>query len=360
MLSLYKYRIPFSSRFATAAGSFSTREGLIVRFRNSATDIIAESAPLTGFSDETLEQVQTAFSNHRAAIEEFFSKPFSLNSLEQFTSNLPTIASFQFGVSTLGLIILSQQNRQSLQELLKQPIQKQVEINAIIGIGDRDHILNRISDGVKKGFRVFKIKAGKKPGELAGILHNASIRYPGISFRIDANRSWPIEQISIFSEPFSNLPVEYLEEPVRLSHPDQIDQLTEQSMLPIALDESIYEFGFQKVLRPDIKSLYYILKPMLLGNLIPYFATIYRYDSIVDRVIFTTALESVVGRRFITLLAAMYGSRKTAHGLNTGSLLSYDVTHDTDEADEPFVNNLSDKTLVTFRSLDSERLEKLY
>ncbi|REL24085.1 hypothetical protein DYD21_19950 [Rhodohalobacter sp. SW132] len=360
MFSLYRYRLPFSERFTTAAGSFENREGFILRYRNSQCDLIGESAPLTGFSSENHKQVQTVYSNFRGSIEEFYSEPFTLDSLAHFTSALPQIPSFQFGVSSLGLMLLCHRSNQSLSTLLNHSVQNQLEINAVIGIGDRDYILNRISDGVDQGFRVFKIKTGNQPGELAQILNNASSRFPGIQFRIDANRSWPLEQISILSELFAHLPVEYLEEPVRLTNIRQITEITERSHLPIALDESIPKFGYANVFRFESESLFYILKPMLLGNLIPLFATISRYDHLVDRVIFTTALESIVGRRFITLLAGIFGSRISAHGLNTGDFFSYDLSKTSDDKNHALLDNVSGQSIVPFNSLDPERLEKLF
>ena len=48
------YRIPFKKAFTTAIGEYSVREGIIIEIHSREFYGFGESAPLPGFSDETL------------------------------------------------------------------------------------------------------------------------------------------------------------------------------------------------------------------------------------------------------------------------------------------------------------------
>ena len=58
MFELYSYSIPFKKPFVTGAGTFNTREGIILRYHDSQIDVVSEAAPLPGFSSESLKQVK--------------------------------------------------------------------------------------------------------------------------------------------------------------------------------------------------------------------------------------------------------------------------------------------------------------
>lgn len=360
MFNLYKYKLPFRQIFKTTAGSLRYRKGVILRYRDSATDLLSEAAPLPGFSAESLPEVINVIKRERDKIHSFFSDDFNKNQLRIFTDSLPPMASLQFAISSLGLFILASRSGGSLSSYLDRPLQKKLSVNAVVGTLNKKELKHKIVAYYQQGFRVVKCKVTSIPGHLPQTLSEIAEQLPDIHFRLDANRSWPMKKVSEFSEQFRHLPVEYLEEPSRLTEINQYKNLLSSCSIPVAADESIQQFGLSAILDLDQLPSYFIIKPMFLGNLIDLFATITRQDHLEDRVVFTTALESVVGRRIVACIAGMYGSKLASHGLNTGILFSDDLASDPINIDGAYNVNESNSNVVSFQSLHAELLENLF
>jgi len=360
MFNAYRYQLSFKQPFVTGAGTFKHREGIILRYHDSETDSISEAAPLPGFSNETLSDTIKVLTAKRQSIFSFFSDPFDLQTLAQFTDSFSDFPALQCAISMLGLQILADRNEKTVSDLLDRPAEKSLMVNAVAGYSDPQDLKSRVTTLYEEGFRVFKCKAPSDPGYLPDALSGLTATFSDISFRLDANRSWPGEDVARYTKQFSHLPIEYLEEPTMLHNAEEFSSVAVNSVLPLAADESISQFGFDSLADLSSPPDYYILKPMFLGNLINLFATMDRRDHLVNSVIFTTALESVVGRRIVARIAAMYGSPKAAHGLNTGTLFKDDLT-----ADNPITGghyNLDGipEEFITFGSLNTEQLEPLF
>ena len=62
------YRIPFKNPFKTASGEYSVREGIIIEIHYGKFHGFGESAPLTGFSHETLIESRNCLEGFALAI----------------------------------------------------------------------------------------------------------------------------------------------------------------------------------------------------------------------------------------------------------------------------------------------------
>ena len=199
-------------------------------------------------------------------------------------------------------------------------------MNAVIGESDEESFLSKARTLITKGFKVLKCKVSENPGHLPNSMKTLANEYRNISFRLDANRSWPVTKASELSTRFRSLPVEYIEEPCPVESIEQFDSIAGDCIFPVAADESLAELGLQAVINQSKSAPYLIIKPTLLGNLMELFATLRTRDHLEDRVIFTTALESAVGTRMIASASAIAGCKTKAHGLNTGSLFRQNLS----------------------------------
>lgn len=360
MFNVYKYSLPFRKPFKTGAGIFYYREGLIVRFVDDETDQLSEVAPLPGFSSETLNKVLEILTSDRKKINSFFSRGFSFKQLTSFLNTRPNFPSLQFGLSSLGLLIMAERSGNTLPTFLNRSLHSQIKVNAVVGSSESSELKQQINELYRSGFRVVKCKVIGNPGTLPQTLSELSADFPDLIFRLDANQTWNFSTIEQFSEQFRQLPVEYVEDPLQLSGAEQFRDLINKCKVPVAADESIVQFGLSQLIMQEYSPPYYILKPMFLGNLINLFATITRSKHLDERAIFTTSLESVVGRQIITMLAGMYGSRNSAHGLHSGILFSHDLTDENSLSDDMYNVKNNDCKLVTFKTIDSSKLEFVF
>jgi o-succinylbenzoate synthase len=328
MLSLYAYKLPFKTPFKTGAGVFTHREGFILHFSARNSSSVTEIAPLPGFSKETFQEVEKLIIS---SLPQWNDALKSFTTTEQLSSwlhsqNLPP--SVEFGLSALGLDILSRLNHESVMNLLGFSTYTDLNLNFVISAGDTKSRLKQLRDGYKTGFRTFKIKSDADTKPLFEILDSAHKKFPDIRFRVDANRSWDPEQALQILKKLKNYPVEYCEEPVLFGNILEFSKLCEQSPVPLALDESLGTVvSSDEVIRNQLSDVI-IIKPALFGSVFKIIETIDLSDSHNSTTVFTTTLESGVGRKITAWLAAMTSNSEIAHGLNTGSLLGSDLLHD--------------------------------
>ncbi len=361
MFNCYKYSLPFKKPFITGSGIFQHREGLILRFRLDQIDAISEAAPLPGFSPESLPRLRRAVYDHWQKIISFLSESFTLSELNQWVDSFPDgIPSLQFGLSTLGLNILSQRTGNSFAELLHKKIHLSLQINTIIGMGDSETTQYKIEKAVQSGFRVLKFKVPAAPGHLPDTLKKTAEKYPEIHFRLDPNQNWPINNIHELSQRFSGLPVEYIEEPCMWKSTDEYLEIINHCPLPVALDESIVKLGLQHVIDLSEQPEVLIIKPMLLGNILKIFETIGRQKALEKRMVFTTSLESAVGRKWIALAAGLIGNNDRAHGLDTGRFFRSDLSTGDNIKEGRLHLDASNRFTYLFDNLDKEKLEPVF
>jgi O-succinylbenzoate synthase len=356
MLDLYRYRLPFKHPFITGASTFQHREGLLLRYYNSNVDVLSDVAPLPGFSRESLKQAEEFLLSIKEETALFFDRQFTADELNSWLQSRSAYPSCDFGLSSLGLSILSIRQQVPLHSLLHLPSAPSLQVNAVLGKTDEATFMSRAENYINNGFDVLKCKVTAEPGHLPRSLKSLAENYPNVSFRLDANRSWEFDHISELSSQFSNLPVEYIEDPSPADSIEQFQSIIEACTLPVAADETLSEFGLQTVVDHIQKEPYLVIKPTLIGNIMEIFATIGSRHHLEDRVIYTTALESAVGARMIASAAAMTGSNTTAHGLNTGSLFRQNLADEDAIINGTFRFKSNFKSWYTFQQINQTLL----
>lgn len=328
MLSLYAYKLPFKAPFKTGAGVFMHREGFILHFSARNSSSVTEIAPLPGFSKETLPEVEKLIIS---SMPQWNDALKSFTTTEQLSSwlhsqNLPP--SVEFGLSALGLDVLSRLNHESVMNLLGFTTYTDLNLNFVIGAGDLKSRLKELKDGYKAGFRTFKIKSDTNTHALFDLLDAACKKFPDIRFRIDANRSWETDKARQILIKLNNYPIEYCEEPIFFRNIREFTELRVEVPVLLALDESLGTVVHSdEVIRNQLCDVI-IIKPTLIGSVFKIIETIALSDSHDSTTVFTTTLESGVGRKITAWLAAMTSNSEIAHGLNTGNLLGSDLLSD--------------------------------
>ncbi|MGA1464669.1 MAG: o-succinylbenzoate synthase [Balneolaceae bacterium] len=320
------YEIPLKTPFKTAAGTVTVREGVLLELRFDATGIRhrAEAAPLPGFSRETIGHVLDRLHRDQEIITQFFRSP-TKESAATFLQSYQALPSLAFALSAL----LWQIELHSLEAASGETVHptEQIQINAVAGLLSPDALLHHLTQKYRQGFRVFKCKVGLHPQELADTLHTFARIHRDVLFRLDANRSWPVDHLEAYSSLFSELPVQYIEEPAAIDRPEQLEKVLGRCKLPVALDESIQSPDqLERFARSDAARSVaaWIIKPTLFGDLYALRTLLDQYH-LSERTVFTSSFETGVGRALIGWLAAHYGSANFAHGLDTGDLFSEEL-----------------------------------
>lgn len=351
MIKTYTYSLPYTAPFKTGKSVFNNREGVIVRYIHDI-DVVTEAAPLPGFSTETLDDVITFFSSHKDSISGFLDSRYSFDGISPFLSSLPNLPSAQFALSMMALMILAERKNCTIDELLQiRSVPDSLFVNTVVGLGNEEDVLSQIELASKQIFGTIKLKVSESPAEQASILKKASEKFPDITYRLDANQSWPPEKAEEYIAYFKDLPVEYIEEPAAVSALKDLKKIILNSPLSIALDESITNLQSLKFALKNFPDTVLIIKPTLFGNFIQLVETISRYRSSFEQIVVTTALEAAVGRTMVNEAAFLIGDRNFAHGLNTGSILASDLFDD--------VRIVSGKLSITERLVTKLQFNKL-
>ena len=358
MLTLYRYRLPFHKPFVTPKGTFSEREGVLLHLNTGHSSALAEASPLPGFSDESLEDTERRLIQLKETIEPFLTSAFTFPELQRVLNSHPLPPSAQFALSSLGASTLLKSGRATFQEMFKQPFRKQVLVNAVSGISERNEIISGISAHHAQGFRTIKLKSTRDPETLVSALREVTNKFPDMTFRIDANQSWPVPEAHSIIGLFRDLNVEYIEEPIRTESISGYQDLIHESPIPIALDESLRGMDSLETALNDLPDAVLIIKPTLFGNIFRLCETISAKRSPLHRVVVTTALESAVGRSMVQSIAAITGDPDLAHGLDTGRLFKQDLFSLPDS--ENGVLNLSNPfTSCELPDIDQNLIQKI-
>ncbi|MDZ7658812.1 o-succinylbenzoate synthase [Fodinibius sp.] len=321
-LSCYSYKLPFSKPLQTSGQTFQHRKGFILSYTTEKYQLYGETAPLPGFSTETHKSVQKLLISHQERISKKLDNSNPISKLQEFYQDADIPPSVQFGLDALAYQIEAHKNNQSLLSYLFADASPKIKVNALISL-QGDEVLNDVARKVVSGFNTIKCKVGLHFDNELALLHKIRNRYPDLTIRVDANQAWDLDKALDHCIELNKLDIEYCEEPLNKITPANLEQLSQNTSLPIALDESITQHSYWPNLLPFTK--YLIIKPMVIGSFQKNIETKRLANTHNNKVVITTSLESGVGRYFTGLMAAGLGSPNTAHGLSTGFLLDQDI-----------------------------------
>ncbi len=118
-----------------------------------------------------------------------------------------------------------------------------VPISVTVGINSPTGAIERVRDWQKTlDFKMLKVKLGNSEGIKADKAMLQAIReeYPNVRLTVDANGGWNFSDAVYMSHWLAKLDVEYIEQPLAVGQEDKLANLSQNSPLPIFVDESCF------------------------------------------------------------------------------------------------------------------------
>lgn len=193
-------------------------------------------------------------------------------------------------------------------------------INALLS-GRAAGVKEQAGKAYAEGCRCFKIKTMELgDDELVDVIQGLELEKRGVSWRIDANRSWDFSRTLEMTEALQGCAVEYFEEPLRESA--ELPALI-RGGVPVALDETLREVEPEGL--GDFEgAVALVLKPTLMGGLRRCREFIQAGQSLGMRSVISSCYEAGLGTYALARLAASL-PEESAAGLDPYWTLGGDV-----------------------------------
>jgi o-succinylbenzoate synthase len=317
-LALAAYELPLRRPWISARGRIGTRRGWLVR--------IASSDGQTGWGDcAPLQAAGTeSEAEARRRLVEGLKGLGGMGVAEALAvlDGWGDSPAARCGVECALLDLLARTAGLPLARWLRAEAPAWVPVNAALGGVDAD-LPARLRDALAAGFQVLKVKLGESAGALDAVDSLASELPPHARLRLDANGAWEPSRAEVFLERLCRLPVESLEEPLAWPEPETLRALQSRVPWPLALDESLARWPLERwLVDPPVRRL--VLKPMVLGGLLPALRLAEAARAVGLESVVTTTVDSAAGVRAALHLAAAVGGSVT-HGLATSGWLQDDL-----------------------------------
>jgi len=302
-LEVRPYRLRFRNVLRTAHGTFEFRDGFVVLAHEGGLVGRGEAAPLPELGTETLERCGAEL-------------------LRASAHRLPQTPAARHAVELALLDLRAQREGVPLAALLDSRAVREVPCSALLSAGTMPELAREAQRAVAEGFATLKLKVGLDDDFARAAVVRDAVG-SRVKLRLDANCAWTMAQALRRLEELSSLDIELCEQPTA----DLVG--LRGGPVAIAADELVAQDPQAALERADVL----VLKPMLLGGLMPALELGRAAIARGLRVVVTTSLDGAIGRAgaahlAAALLAIGVGPRPAA-GLATGRLLENDLCADT-------------------------------
>lgn len=324
ILKQYKiipYRIKFSKFIQTANTHHQFRQGYLIQLSTQCSlNAIGECAPMAIIGTESLAQAQCFLRTRLKQLIGQAIHPDLLLHMEDFPA-------CRFALESAFLNLIAQSKRINIAQLLRLDYLQQeqnktisIKVNSLLG-GLNTDTFKAAKNAEKKGFQCLKIKMGchdiqSESSYLLSLLKQISSK---TLLRIDANKSWTIEQTEILLRQLQayKTQIDSIEEPLKKFDHNAYQQLQKNTDIALALDES---YKLQNSL-DTLCTRRLVLKPMAQGGLLKCLALAQQAKPLNKEVVITSSFESAYGLWAISYLCAALNS-PFHHGIATAYWLS--------------------------------------
>lgn len=321
---MYSYRIQkhdlvFKKPAKTSRNVFKNRTIYLIHLTDLKTGRtgVGESAPLQLLS---IDDITNYEENLRNKLDEFCLTG-NLDELE--LHNFPSI---KFGIETAVLDSKAGEKGELFETPFTQGRQS-IPVNGLVWMNQADAMLEEALAKIESGFNVIKFKVGALDfDQECRLLEKIRSKYSAfkITLRLDANGAFLPDEAAKQLKELSRFEIHSIEQPIKASQWDAMQQLCAESKIDIALDEELIGVKIgqdgDKMLQ-YLKPQYIILKPNLIGGLknADHWISLANKNNIDWWA--TSALESNVGLNAIAQWVSKYDTT-LAQGLGTGSLFT--------------------------------------
>jgi len=320
----------FKSPVGTSRGIMTDRDIWFIIIKSNKIGKfqgIGECGPLKGLSMDPIPKFKKKLLEVAEELEHL-SMPKDWEHIEEMVEKLvpPEFPSIRFGVETALLDLLNGGKRILFHNDFVQGIEK-LPINGLIWMGDRQYMVDQISELITKGFHCLKMKIGALDFETeCELLQLIREQFPGneMEIRVDANGVFSLPEARVKLEILSVFNLHSIEQPLAPGQIKEMKELCEESPVPIALDEELIgtnQTADKESLLATLKPAYIVLKPTLLGGMRSTQEWVEAAKKLNIGWWITSALESNVGLNAVSQFT-YYLNPKNYQGLGTGQLYS--------------------------------------
>ncbi len=311
--TLERSRLELLQPLKTAGGTYTAREGFLVRLVDASGRVgWGEAMPLVEFGTESPEACERVLRAWLAASGDGADPalpeghPAARHALEQARVDL-----------------LSQHEGLPLSRWLSPEAREAVHVNALLGGATPEALAREAGHARDSGYETFKLKVAGRPWEddtrrLAAVQDAVG---PTGRVRIDANGGWTEAEATRALDAWADRGLELCEQPVAAEALEALARVSARAPCPIAADEALAVPGAaERLLSPPVGVRVLVLKPMVLGGLLPALALAREAARRGVEAYVTSALDGVVARAGAAHLAAALPSGRHASGLGVGHL----------------------------------------
>ncbi len=325
-LTYSPYTLKLKKSFFTARTEIKERRGFILRLTDQdGFEGIGDCCPFPEFGSESIEDVENVLSDFKLKV--IIDDTEIEKSINDCLVNYKKLPALRHGLEQAIINIICNKNKTTLDNLLNLKLKKQVDVNAAIGFVNVGESAKAARNNIEKGFATLKLKVGRSDFEedFSVIKLMRETIGDNIKLRIDSNGNWNLNEAIIKLKELEQFDIEYAEQPV-INLSDYI-KLKKKTNIPLAPDESIRSVKEAKEFIKSGAVSYLILKPMMIGGLLPTLEIIKQAVAENITPVITSSFESAVGKTNAVIAAASVNAN-VAHGLSVEDYFINTITND--------------------------------
>ncbi len=307
-----------------------SKRGFLIKIETDNTISFGDVSPLPYLNTESYKDVYSDCKNINTTqifddIEVYLKRNHLLFSQEKFLdfdfSKYTTFPSLKFALSCVfSDFYRKKHGLKILGKTLFQPLLQ----------NDSD-----LRDFVKMGTRILKVKTLSDPKKTNEYLKDLFSHTHSISFRIDANKKYSLEDYKTLLKGLDISRIDYIEDPTKTS--TDLRKFYSEFHIPFALDEDLSLFDREDL--DGLKAL--VIKPTKIGD---YYSIKRIYDKCISKrvsLVLSSSYESHVGIYQLAQMAQSLAPQET-HGLGTydcylESLVDFEIDRNAIVLEDPFI-----------------------
>ena len=304
----YHFDLPLAHPFLVRDQQITSREGMIIHVLSEWGNMgFGEMAPLPGVSQESfgkaahqLEILVSKLKDSRAPME-----PRLL--LQWFAERMPddkVCPSVKFGMESAIINMIAAAKETTVHALLRPDRPGREAFTAGLLQGALSDIKSQAKFFAVKGYRTFNMNVGSRniALDVQKVEAVRKIVGAGARLRLNANRSWRLDEALLFAEGIGKQCIEYIQEP--LADPIQLEEFFRRTDMPVADDETLEGRPVDEI-AGHLGVSYATYRPRVTGGVSGYMHFLEDASRAGLKTVLTSTFESGIGMTMLANLAAM-------------------------------------------------------
>lgn len=229
-------KIPLQTPFVTALRRVENVEFIrVCILLESELSGIGEAPATKAITGEDLKSIEHAINHHK--------KDFISKTLEEALEMLHKLSIGSSAKAALDMALISlqaQEHTQEIYEYLGAKQEEQIETDITISLNSQEEMLQDAQNTYKNGFKILKIKLGADIQHAIEITKALALSLPEAQLLIDANQAWSVEKSLQYIASIQADKIELIEQPVQAKDLKGLQQITQNSSIPILADEAAF------------------------------------------------------------------------------------------------------------------------